>query len=99
MREVAVSVSQRRRALVDLHMPAAPGDVLFGKRAQHDPRSMTAADGHHETLAYGDRCARFPGDEGCRPSGDRVRIGKYFSLHASLRVMAPSDFASHPAER
>ena len=85
MREIAVGVSLGRDALITLeHMHIAPGDVvLSGEHAQHDPRCRTAADSHHETPAFGGRCACFFGDQGRCPSRDRVRISKHLDLHAS----------------
>ena len=88
MRQIAVGVSLRRDPFIDLeHMNIAPGDMLLlGKHAQHNPRSTTAAYSHHETPTFGNCCARFFGDQGRRPSRDRVRIGKHLNLHASLHA-------------
>src|SRR6478672_10009348 len=85
MREIAVGVSFWCDALINLeHMHTDPGDVaLSGEHTQHDPRRMTAADSHHETPAFGNRCARFFSDQGRRPSRDRVRISKHLDLHAA----------------
>ena len=71
MREVSVEVPRRRHALIDLkHVDALPRDISTGKRPQHHPWRVTAANREGKAAAAGDCLARGRGNSRCSRSGN-----------------------------
>src|SRR5262249_7730371 len=57
-----------------------------GERAQHRPRSVTAAEGHDETATRSDGRARLRGGECGARSCDRIGIRQRLDLHDDFTV-------------
>src|SRR6516164_1952146 len=84
MREVTVRIARRSDALVDLiHVNTPPGDVFACQRTEHDPGSVTPADGHKEATTGCDGRSSIRSD--CRRgrSGDGIGVIEHFDLHAA----------------
>ena len=88
--EIAIGMSQRGNALVDLdHVRALPRHLFARERAEHLPRSPTPADGQDEAGAGANGCSSVSGnDRGCR-LGDGIGIAKNVYSH-------PTGFSTCP---
>ena len=83
--EVAVRISSRSHALIDLeYMNACPGYVFIRQSAEHDPWSMSSADCHDESPTRRNRPPGILCDDRSSSSGGRLGIGEHFECH--LRI-------------
>src|SRR5947207_11002910 len=93
MSEVPIRVSREGHPLIYLDdMDALPGDILGGQGTEHEPRSVTAADGHDEAAARRHGRPGLYGDDRRASPGDRVGIGKNFNFHKSV---SNADWGGH----
>ena len=93
MGKIPVRISGRGHSLVDLkYMHTLPRNIFGCQRPQHDPRSVTAADGHRKAAARGDRRASIRGDDRRTGSRDGIGLIKYFELHRHLERIRTSIF-------
>lgn len=77
MGEVAVGIAVGGDPLVDLVDRHVLPRHLLRQMSEHRPRGVATTDREAEPAAVGDRLL---GDEGRRPFGDRVGVGKYLDL-------------------
>ncbi len=87
VREIAVGMSRRGHALIDLYeVHMRPGHIFAGEHAQHQPRGVAAADGHDEAAAIGDGGPRLLGNQAGGFLSNRIGIGQHFNLHVRLSL-------------
>lgn len=84
MSKIAIRITGGGDALIhlnDVHL--FPRRAFGGQGAQHDPGSMTTADGEDKTVARGNSRACFSGNKFGGSLSDGFRIGQDFDLHES----------------
>jgi hypothetical protein len=67
-----------------------PWDLVLGQIAEHDPRGMSAADGHDKAPARCHSCLRVGGDDVGGLARHLVCICKYFNLHENINDLGLS---------
>ena len=87
MREIPIAVAWGRDTLVHLDdMNAIPGHIFVGKRTQHQPRRMAAAESSGELPALGSGFPSFCCNDTSRLAGGSIGVSKDFDLHDGLPI-------------